>query len=88
LLPAQHRQTLSHGGSKPHAWCPRFGARSWFGFGAPKDTTAETINNLNKAINTALADPNIKARLSDLGGVPFPGPPTDLGKFIVEEAER
>ncbi len=67
---------------------PGFEARVWFGVGAPKDTSAETIDKLSKAINTALADPNIKARFADLGGVPFPGSSTDLGKFIVEEAEK
>ena len=67
---------------------PGFEAHSWFGIGAPKDTSAETIDKLNRAINTALADANIKARLADLGGIPFPGSPTDLEKFIVDEAER
>jgi tripartite-type tricarboxylate transporter receptor subunit TctC len=65
-----------------------FEASAWFGVGAPKDTSAETIDKLNKAINTALADPNIKARIADLGGVPFPISPADLGKFIVKEAEK
>jgi hypothetical protein len=37
---------------------------------------------------TALADPDIKARIADLGGVPFPSSPADLGRFIVEEAEK
>jgi tripartite-type tricarboxylate transporter receptor subunit TctC len=67
---------------------PGFEASAWFGVGAPKDTPAETIDKLNSAINTALADPDIKARIADLGGVPFPGSPPDLGKFIVEEAEK
>jgi tripartite-type tricarboxylate transporter receptor subunit TctC len=67
---------------------PGFEASAWFGVGAPKDTPAETIDKLNKAINTALADPDIKARIADLGGVPFPSSPADLGRFIVEEAEK
>jgi tripartite-type tricarboxylate transporter receptor subunit TctC len=67
---------------------PGFEASAWFGVGAPKDTPAETIDKLNKAINTALADPDIKARIADLGGVPFPSLPADLGRFIVEEAEK
>jgi tripartite-type tricarboxylate transporter receptor subunit TctC len=67
---------------------PGFEASAWFGVGAPKDTPAETIDKLNKAINTALADPDIKARIADLGGVPFPSSPADLGEFIVEEAEK
>jgi tripartite-type tricarboxylate transporter receptor subunit TctC len=67
---------------------PSFEASAWFGVGAPKDTPAETIDKLNKAINTALADSDIKARIADLGGVPFVSSPADLGKFIVEEAEK
>jgi tripartite-type tricarboxylate transporter receptor subunit TctC len=66
---------------------PGFEASAWFGVGAPKNTPAETIDKLNKAINTALADPDIKARVADLGGVPFPSSPADLGKFIVGETE-
>jgi tripartite-type tricarboxylate transporter receptor subunit TctC len=67
---------------------PGFEAHAWFGVGAPKDTSAETIDKLNRAISAALADPNIRARIADLGGVPFPSSPADLGKFIVEEAEK
>jgi tripartite-type tricarboxylate transporter receptor subunit TctC len=67
---------------------PGFEASAWFGVGAPKDTPAETIDKLNNAINTALAYPDIKARIADLGGVPFPSSPADLGRFIVEEAEK
>jgi tripartite-type tricarboxylate transporter receptor subunit TctC len=67
---------------------PGFEARGWFGVGAPKATSAEVIVKLNRAINAALADPNIKARFADLGGVPFPGSAADHGKFIVEEAEK
>jgi tripartite-type tricarboxylate transporter receptor subunit TctC len=67
---------------------PGFEASAWFGVGAPKDTPAETIDKLNNAINSALADPNIKARIADLGGDPFRSSPADLGEFIVEEAEK
>jgi tripartite-type tricarboxylate transporter receptor subunit TctC len=67
---------------------PGFEASAWFGVGAPKDTPAETIDKLNNAINAALADPNIKARIADLGGDPFRSSPADLGEFIVEESEK
>lgn len=35
-----------------------------------------------------LADPKIKARLADLGGVPMPMTPPDFGKFIADETEK
>ncbi len=44
-------------------------ASAWFGMGVPVKTPPEIIAVLNKAINDALADPKIKARLAELGGV-------------------
>ena len=37
------------------------------GVGAPKSTSTEIIEKLNKEINAVLADPKMKARLADLG---------------------
>jgi hypothetical protein len=36
--------------------------------GAPRNTPTEIVDKLNNEINAALADPNMKARLADLGG--------------------
>jgi tripartite-type tricarboxylate transporter receptor subunit TctC len=58
------------------------------GVGAPKNTPPEIINRLNKEINAGLADPKMKARLADLGGVALPGSPADFGKLIAEETEK
>jgi tripartite-type tricarboxylate transporter receptor subunit TctC len=67
---------------------PGYEASAWFGMGAPKDTPPEIIAVLAKAINEALADPNMKARLADLGGAPMGGTPADFGKIIVSETEK
>ena len=67
---------------------PGFEASSVLGLGAPKNTTAETIEILNKEINAALADPKIKARLADLGGTVLAGSPADFGKLIANETEK
>ena len=48
---------------------PGYEASGWYGIGAPKNTPAEIVEKLNKEINAALADPKMKARLADLGGV-------------------
>src|SRR5262250_1033643 len=45
---------------------PGYEASTWFGVGAPKNTSAAIIDKLNKEINAALADPKLKARLADL----------------------
>ncbi len=67
---------------------PGYEASAWFGMGAPKGTPAEIINKLNSEINAALADPNIQARLADLGGTVMAGTPADFGKVIADETEK
>ncbi|MBV8744620.1 MAG: tripartite tricarboxylate transporter substrate binding protein [Xanthobacteraceae bacterium] len=67
---------------------PGYEASAWFGMGAPKGTPPEIVNKLNAQINAALADPNIQARLADLGGTVMAGTPADFGKVIVDETEK
>ena len=67
---------------------PGFEASAWFGVGAPKATPAEIVDKLNKAINAALADPKLMARLADLGGTVLAGSPADFGKLIADETEK
>ena len=67
---------------------PGYEASGWIGIAAPKTISAEIIDRLNKEINTALADPMIKARLAELGGAPAPMSPAEFGKLIGEETEK
>jgi tripartite-type tricarboxylate transporter receptor subunit TctC len=67
---------------------PGFEVSAWFGVGAPKNTPANIIEKLNKEINAALADPNMKARFADLGGTVLPGSPSDFAKLIAAETEK
>src|SRR5262249_37848104 len=67
---------------------PGFEASNWFGVAAPKNTPPEIIEKLNREINAALAEPDIKARLADFGVAPLAGSPADFGKFIAAEAEK
>ena len=67
---------------------PGYEAFNWFGVGAPRNTPAEIIDRLNKEINAGLADPNLKARLRNLGVTTVAGSPADLGKFIADETEK
>jgi tripartite-type tricarboxylate transporter receptor subunit TctC len=67
---------------------PGYEATNWFGVGAPKATPAAIIEQLNKEINASLADPKLKARLTDLGGTPLIGSPADFGKLVAEETEK
>jgi tripartite-type tricarboxylate transporter receptor subunit TctC len=67
---------------------PGYEASGWNGVGVPKGTPAEIIDKLNREINTALADPKIKARLADLGAIVFANTPAEFGKFIADETEK
>ena len=67
---------------------PGFEATSWFGIGAPKKTPTEIVERLNTAVNEALADTKIRARLAELGGTVLPGSPADFGKLIAAETEK
>ena len=67
---------------------PGYDVSVWYGVGAPRNTPTEIIEKLNKAINAGLADPTLKAQLSDLGGTPFAGSPGEFGKFIADETEN
>jgi tripartite-type tricarboxylate transporter receptor subunit TctC len=63
-------------------------ATSLFGLGAPKQTPAAIIERLNRDINAALDDPNLKTRLVDLGGTLLAGSPADFGKLITDDTEK
>ena len=67
---------------------PGYEASGWNGIGAPKNTPAEIIDKLNKEINAALADADIKARFADLGGTTLAGSSADLGKLVADETEK
>jgi len=67
---------------------PGYEASAWFGASAPKGTPAYAIARLNREFNAALADPAMRARLADLGGVPIPGTPEQFWALHRMETER
>ena len=67
---------------------PGYETSAWQGIGAPKNTSAEIVEKLNKEVNAGLADPKMKARFAELGNAVIPGSPADFGKLIAEETEK
>ena len=67
---------------------PGYEAVAIDGLGAPAGTPAEIIATLNKAVNAALADPNVKAKLAHFGAEPNPMSSADFGKFIAAETDK
>jgi len=58
------------------------------GLSAPKGVPEEVINILNKEVTTAVADPQIKAKLTALGTAPAPMTPADYGVYMTKETEK
>ena len=46
------------------------------------------IEKLNKEVNAVLADPKIKTRLAELGGMLIPGTSADFGKVVAAETDK
>jgi tripartite-type tricarboxylate transporter receptor subunit TctC len=67
---------------------PGFEASAWFGIGAPRGTPDDAVASLNREINAGLADPRLKAKLEDMGGMLIAGSPADFGKLIADETEK
>lgn len=67
---------------------PGYQANAWNGLCAPKRTPSEIITLLNKEVNLAIADPTIKERIANLGGVALPGSPEDYGRTIAADTEK
>jgi len=68
---------------------PGYEAFGWIGFGAPKGTPDAVVETLNKQINAAIADPGLRARLADLGGLVMPpNSPADFAKFIAADTDK
>ena len=67
---------------------PGYEASAWFGAAAPKGAPAVVIARLNREINATLADPAMKARLADLGGVSIAGTPEQFWAIHRMETEK
>jgi tripartite-type tricarboxylate transporter receptor subunit TctC len=67
---------------------PGYEGFGWQGIGAPKNTPADIIDKLNRAINAGLADPKLKSQFENLGAEMFPGSPAEFGKFIADYTEK
>ena len=67
---------------------PGYEASAWFGAAAPKGTPQAAIDRLNREFNAALADPEMKVKLANLGGVPIPGTPEQFWALHRMETEK
>jgi|SRR5665213_954528 len=67
---------------------PGYEASSWIGIGAPKGTTTDIVEILNKEINTCLSNSKIKARFAELSATVLPTSSADFGKLIADDVDK
>ncbi|WPH21738.1 Bug family tripartite tricarboxylate transporter substrate binding protein [Variovorax paradoxus] len=68
---------------------PGFESNTWFGFYGPKGLPADTVARVNKAANEALADPEVKEKLSRLGIEPAAsGTPEQFARMVAADAAK
>lgn len=68
---------------------PELDSATWYGLLAPAGTPSEAIARLHAALNGALEDANVRARLAENGvEIETSATPADFGQFLVSERER
>ncbi|HMN65598.1 MAG TPA: tripartite tricarboxylate transporter substrate binding protein [Burkholderiaceae bacterium] len=67
---------------------PGYQAESWFALLAPAGTPPEVIAKLNRALNKALAMPDLQKRLNTFGLVAVSSTPDELRERIAAEVKR
>lgn len=65
-----------------------FSGVAWYGLVAPKDTPDEIVTSLNSAVNKALSDPAVQAKLLPMGFTLETGSPQALQEFSAKEIAR
>lgn len=65
-----------------------FDITNWYGVFVPAGTPAQQIERLNHAVNTALAAPEVAAKLADLGSSKVAGSSKEFAVFIAQEVPR
>ncbi len=68
---------------------PDYDVAAWFGMAAPRNLPPEILNRLNREIYAALAKPEVKQRLADVGlDTQPPMNPAQLREFVRKEIEK
>jgi tripartite-type tricarboxylate transporter receptor subunit TctC len=67
---------------------PNTDASNWYALLAPAKTPPDVVAKLNKAVDDALKDPEVNAKLVKTGATPVGGTPEQLGTFMKAEYEK
>jgi tripartite-type tricarboxylate transporter receptor subunit TctC len=67
---------------------PGYEAIGWQGLCGPRNMHMDIVDKLNMEINAGLANPNIRARIAEMGGMPRPMTAGEFGKVIAGDTEK
>lgn len=70
------------------AGVPDFEVDSWYAMFVPAKTPRAVIERLNKALNTVVADPEVRAQLLNQGAEGVGGKPERLGQIVAAELPK
>ena len=85
---AQRSPALPRRAGRRAKWCRATKRAPGSASARPRARRRAAIARLNREINAALADPAMKAKLADLGGVPMPGTPEQFWEIHKMETEK
>jgi tripartite-type tricarboxylate transporter receptor subunit TctC len=67
---------------------PGYEVSIWYGMFAPRNTSPEIVQALNRSINAALGDSKVLARIAEGGGRPMPMTLAEFGEFVRDDVEK
>jgi tripartite-type tricarboxylate transporter receptor subunit TctC len=84
----QRNQTIPEVPTLAEQGYPNTDASNWYALLAPAKTPPALVKKLNDAVNTALADPDVRGKIVKSGAVPVGGTPEALGVFLRAEYDK
>src|SRR3546814_779725 len=67
---------------------PRLLSSNWLALLAPTGTPPDVIEHVNAALNSALDDPTVRQKLTDMGAVVLGGTPQDLDNMLASSLKK
>ena len=91
MFPRGYTEVLFKNSDSPlaEAGVPGFDAAAWQGVIAPAHTPPAIVGKLNAALNAAVAMPDVRLRMREIGMIPVgAGSPAELQEFLQSEIVR
>ncbi len=85
---AQRSKVLPDVPTFREAGFPDVVGNGWFAMYAPAKTPSAQVDEINRALNKALASPEVRERFAGLGLEPGSGSPADLQKTMADDTRR